>query len=129
LVRRIAPRGFVIGASVGTPAEVEGGRGADYWGIGPWRETATKANAGKAVGVEGFAGLVRRAEGRPCLAIGGVRPEDQAPVREAGGCGVAVVSGILSGADITAAASRYAHRLADDDAQGHRGGPASGAAR
>lgn len=129
LVRRIAPRGFVIGASVGTPAEVEGGRGADYWGIGPWRATTTKGGVGQALGPEGMAALVRRAEGRPCVAIGGVRPEDQPQILSAGGVGAAVVSGVLAHDDPTRAALRYAERLEEGDAQGHRGGPAGGAAR
>lgn len=107
MVRRIAPRGFVIGASVGTSAEVERGRGADYWGIGPWRATTTKADAGSALGAEGFEALVRRAEGRPCVAIGGVVPADLPHVAHAGGVGVAVVAGILGQPDLTAAARQY----------------------
>ena len=73
---RIAPPGFVIGASVGSEAEAAAAAEADYWGIGPWRVTTTKADAGPALGAEGFARLVRLAGGRPCIAIGGVRPED-----------------------------------------------------
>jgi len=53
--RRIAPTGFVIGASVGTPTEAAEAEAADYWGIGPWRATGTKADAGPALGEEGFA--------------------------------------------------------------------------
>jgi thiamine-phosphate pyrophosphorylase len=110
LIRQIAPRGFIIGASVGTAAEVEHGRGADYWGIGPWRVTTTKPDAGASLGAAGFAAMVRRAEGRPCVAIGGVRPEDVDAVRKAGGVGVAVVSGILGADDVEAAARAYALR-------------------
>jgi len=107
LVRRIVPPGFVIGASVGSETEAAGAGGADYWGIGPWRVTATKQDAGRALGPSGFGSLVRLADGRPCLAIGAVRPEDVAAVRGAGGSGVAVVSGILGQQDIEAAARRY----------------------
>jgi thiamine-phosphate pyrophosphorylase len=113
LARRIAPAGFLIGASVGTPEEVAGGQEADYWGIGPWRGSPTKPDAGAALGAEGFRRLRALAGGRPCLAIGGVRPEDLPAIRAAGGSGVAVVSGILSAADVTAAARRYARALAD----------------
>lgn len=105
-IRRIAPRGFVIGASVGSVEEVRGGRGADYWGVGPWRASPTKA-AGPALGLHGFAELARRAEGRPCIAIGGVRPEDVAEAMRAGAAGVATVSGILGAGDVTAAARGY----------------------
>jgi len=106
--RRLAPPGFVIGTSVGLEAEVAGGGAADYWGIGPWRATPTKADAGSALGPGGFAVLCARAAGRPCVAIGGIRPEDVGPARAAGAAGVAVVSGILGAADVTAAARRYA---------------------
>ncbi len=107
LVRRIVPPGFVIGASVGSEAEAAGAVEADYWGIGPWRVTATKQDAGEALGPGGFGALVRRAGGRPCLAIGAVRPEDVAAVRAAGGSGIAVVSGILAEQDIEAATRSY----------------------
>jgi thiamine-phosphate pyrophosphorylase len=107
LARRIAPPGFLIGASVGSPGEVEGGQGADYWGVGPLRSTGTKSDAGQALGVEGFGRIVGLAGSTPCIAIGGVQPEDLAPVRAAGGIGVAVASGILGQPEIEEAARRY----------------------
>jgi thiamine-phosphate pyrophosphorylase len=108
LARRLAPRGFVIGASVGSADEAVAGAGADYWGIGPWRVTATKADAGDALGPDGFARLARTSGGRPCVAIGGVLPEDVPLVRAAGGAGVAVAAGILSRDDVEEATRRYA---------------------
>lgn len=84
MIRRIAPRGFLIGASVGTLQEVEGGRGADYWAIGPWRREQSDGTGGG-----GFAGLVRRAEGRPCVASG-TSVEDLPEVLAAGGTGILV---------------------------------------
>jgi thiamine-phosphate pyrophosphorylase len=107
LIRRIAPRGFVIGASVGSPAEVELGRAADYWGVGPWRTTRTKNDAGVPLGREGLGRVVRLGEGRPCLAIGGVRASDVAEIRASGAVGIAVVSGILASPDAAAAAREY----------------------
>lgn len=108
LTRRIAPPGFVIGASVGSPEEAAVAGEADYWGIGPWGRTATKADAGAPTGAEGFRRLAALAEGRPCIAIGAVRAEDVGEVLAAGGAGVAVVSGILGGDDVERAARRYA---------------------
>jgi thiamine-phosphate diphosphorylase len=105
--RRAAPAGFVIGASVGSENEIENGLGADYWGIGPWRETGTKADAGSALGAEGFATIAARSGGIPCVAIGGVRPEDVPAIRKAGGAGVAVAGGILSAVDPAEAARSY----------------------
>jgi thiamine-phosphate pyrophosphorylase len=108
LVRRIAPPGFIIGASVGSEAEARAAEGADYWGVGPWRKTSTKGDAGEALGAAGFRRLVEFAGGRPCIAIGGVMPADVPVVLAHGGAGVAVVSGILGAEDIEAAARGYA---------------------
>ncbi len=115
LARRVLPAGAIVGVSVGTLAEAEVARGdlegAAYWGVGPWRVTGTKADAGVAIGAEGFRRIVALAGGRPCVAIGAVRPEDVPAVLKAGGAGVAVVSGILGQADVEAAARRYAQAL------------------
>lgn len=110
LARRIAPPGFVIGASVGSETEAALAGEADYWGIGPWRATGTKKDAGTGLGPEGFTRLSRLAGGRPVLAIGGVTPDDVPGILRAGGTGVAVVSGILGGEDVEAAARRYVGR-------------------
>ena len=107
LARRLAPAGFVIGASVGSEIEARTAGTADYWGIGPWRSTATKGDAGEPLGPAGFQQLVQLAGGTPCIAIGSVRPEDLSAVRALGGAGVAVVSGILESEDVEAAAGRY----------------------
>src|SRR5262249_12885132 len=53
-VRRIAPRGFIVGASAGTPEEALGAGEADYWGVGPWRASTTKTDAGAPLGADGF---------------------------------------------------------------------------
>ena len=108
LVRTIAPAGFVIGASVGSEAEAEAAGPADYWGIGPWRASGTKRDAGAGLGAEGFRRLLGLSGGRPCLAIGGIRPEDVPDVVAAGGHGIAVVSGILGGSDVERATASYA---------------------
>ena len=107
LVRRAVPADFVIGASVGSEEEAAAAAGADYWGIGPWRPSDTKADAGAALGRAGLAALARLSGGRPCIAIGGVRPSDVASVFESGGTGVAVVSGILRSDDVEQATRRY----------------------
>jgi thiamine-phosphate pyrophosphorylase len=109
--RRIAPAGFIIGASVGSEEEAAAAGEADYWGVGPWRATGTKTDAGPALGDAGFGRLVRKAGGRPCIAIGSVRPEDVPAVVAAGGRGVAVASGILGAEDAEGAARGYARAL------------------
>jgi thiamine-phosphate diphosphorylase len=107
LVRSILPAGALIGASVGTVAEVPNGVAASYWGVGPWRQTGTKGDAGPPLGDEGFRRIIALAGGIPCVAIGGIRPEDVAAVRAAGAAGVAVSSGLLSAKRIQEAAERY----------------------
>jgi thiamine-phosphate pyrophosphorylase len=111
LARRILPATSIIGASVGTVEESERGVAADFWGVGPWRVTDTKGDAGAAIGVAGFRKVVTAARGKPCIAIGAVWPEDVPEVLAAGGAGVAVVSGILGADDVEAAARRYAERF------------------
>ena len=112
LTRRIAPPGFMIGASVGSDREAATAAAADYWGIGPWWATGTKQDAGSALGSEGFARLAALGRGKPCIAIGGVRPEDVPVILAAGGAGAAVASGILGAEDVEAATRRYARALA-----------------
>ena len=87
--------------------EAARGEEADYWGVGPLNGSATKLDAGQSLGIAGFRQIVAQAGGRPCIAIGGVRPEDVRPVLEAGGAGVAVVSGILGSADVEDAVKKY----------------------
>jgi thiamine-phosphate pyrophosphorylase len=105
--RAIAPAGFLIGASVGSAVEATGAQAADYWGVGPWRATATKTDAGAALGPAGFAEIVALAGHHPCVAIGSVRSSDVPAVLGAGGVGIAVVSGVFGQPDIEAAARGY----------------------
>lgn len=107
MARRIAPPGFIVGASVGSEAEATAAGEADYWGVGPWGVTRTKTDAGEALGPDGFRRLVARSKGIPCIAVGGVEAADVARVLAAGGAGVAVGSGILGSADVESAAGRY----------------------
>jgi thiamine monophosphate synthase len=59
----------------------------------------------------GFAAIAELAQDRPCVAIGGVRPEDLPAIMAAGGTGVAVISGILGADDVEAAAQRYSDAI------------------
>lgn len=107
LARKIAPAAFLIGVSVGDDAEAERATGADYAGVGPWRETATKADAGAALGADGAARLITRIRPVPAVVIGGVLPEDVPAIHAAGAVGVAVGSGILGMEDVRRAAAAY----------------------
>jgi thiamine-phosphate pyrophosphorylase len=102
--RRLVPDGFIIGASVGDEAEAPAARGADYVGIGPVFATASKADAGAAIGTIGFSRLAALV-GLPAVAVGGISPVRVPMLREAGAHGIAVIRSIF-GADDPESAAR-----------------------
>jgi thiamine-phosphate pyrophosphorylase len=98
---------FLIGLSIGNPDEFAQSReelaAVDYLGVGPVRATATKADAGGAIGIEGVV-KIRALTALPIVAIGGLAAGDAAPLIRAGAEGIAVVSAICGAADPKAAA-------------------------
>lgn len=102
-VRRCLPEGFIVGASVGSEAEVPLAEGADYVGIGPVYATGSKSDAGDAIGAEGFDHL-RRLAWRPAVAIGGITPGNAPAVMRAGASGIAVIRAVFGVPDPDAAA-------------------------
>ncbi|HEX6536150.1 MAG TPA: thiamine phosphate synthase [Gemmatimonadaceae bacterium] len=102
-VRRIAPPGFIVGASVGSDAEVPLAHGADYVGIGPVFATGSKADAGEAIGIATVARLAARCA-IPAVAIGGIDADRAAAVMSSGVRGVAVIRAVFSAADPEGAA-------------------------
>jgi thiamine-phosphate pyrophosphorylase len=93
-VRRMAPAGFIIGASLGSDDEVANARLADYVGIGPVYGTASKSDAGTAIGIEEFSRLRALGE-RPAVGIGGITAATAGAVTAAGGAGVAVIAAVM----------------------------------
>ncbi|CAN5295168.1 thiamine phosphate synthase [soil metagenome] len=106
-VRALTPNGFIIGASVGGDDELEGARGADYVGVGPVFATASKADAGTALGASEAARLIK-ASGLPGAAIGGITPLNAREVIEAGADGIAVLSAVSGNPRSAARALRSA---------------------
>jgi thiamine-phosphate pyrophosphorylase len=104
-IRKMAPPDFIIGASVGSDAEVAGAEGADYVGIGPVFTTGSKGDAGPPIGPDGFARLAQ-AVGLPAVAIGGVTAGNAAAVMEAGAAGIASIAGVFSSIDPADSARR-----------------------
>jgi len=107
IVRQMIGPGKIVGLSAGKREYIlaDDAAQADYLGIGPAYAQTTKANAGRApLGPEGFAEL-RKLTTKPVMAIGGLKPDNSAPLVAAGADGLAVVSAIV-GADDPAAASR-----------------------
>jgi len=118
--RRIAGPEFVIGVSVGSPAEAERAErdGATYLAASPVYATPTKTDAPPPVGLSGLAAL-RNASRLPLVAIGGLHAGNAAEVIRAGADGVAVVSAIMAAEDPAAAAR--ALRAVVDRALAERG--------
>lgn len=96
----------VVGASAARPDHVRATIGADYVGSGPVRLTATKPEAGPALGRDGLAAAVDAADGRPVVAIGGLALADAPAVRAAGAHAMAVVSAVCGAPDPGDAAAR-----------------------
>jgi thiamine-phosphate pyrophosphorylase len=106
-IRPHVPPGFLLGISVGSPAEAERARAwpADYWSVGPCFATAHKIDAGPPLGVEGFGRLARLAPGgTPVIGIGGIEAANAAAVVRAGAAGVAVIGAVWTASDPAAAA-------------------------
>ena len=97
-LRPHVPSGFLLGLSVGSEEEASRALGlpADYWSIGPCFATANKADAGSALGSEGFRALARLApDGMPVIGIGGVTAQNARSIIDGGAAGVAVIGAVL----------------------------------
>ena len=108
-LRPHVPAGFLLGISVGSPEEAaRAPASADYWSIGPCFATPSKADAGPALGPEGFVELSRLApEGTPVIGIGGITPANAGSIVAAGAVGVAVIGAVFGANDPEAAAAAF----------------------
>ena len=109
--RRLLGPTKIIGVSVGSEAEAREAAGwdVDYVGVGPVYPTATKPDAGTALGVDETARLAR-ISGHRAVAIGGIDSANAAALYAAGLEGVAAISAICSAPD-PGAATRALVRL------------------
>ena len=105
--RAFVPAGFIIGASVGSDDEIPNARGADYVGIGPVFSTASKKDAGSAIGIAEFSRLAV-ATGLPAVAIGGITSANARAAIEAGAAGIASIASVFGATDALAAAREMA---------------------
>lgn len=119
--RRLLGPGRIVGASAGTVEEALQAQqqGADYLGVGPVFPTATKPDAGEAIGPEGLRRIVQAVR-IPVVAIGGITVDNAAEAIRAGAAGVAVISAVASAEDMVEATRRL--REAVDAALRERGG-------
>ena len=111
-VRPLLPPGALLGVSTHNLDQLERAAGApvDYLAIGPVFPTRSKAAPDPVVGLE----MVRKARALvtgSLVAIGGITEENARSVVDAGADGVAVISALLSQADLAAAGRRFAAAL------------------
>jgi len=104
--RRVVGAETTLGLSTHAADATEEWAGADYLFHGPVHATPSKVGLQEPIGVAGIARAVERAQ-LPVYAIGGLRPEDVAPLRDAGAAGIAVLGGIFGQRDPAAATGRY----------------------
>lgn len=110
--RKILGKEKIIGISVETVEQalkaVEGG--ADYLGVGPIYPTATKPDAGKALGIARLK-EIRESVNIPIVAIGGINENNLEEVLKARVDGVAVISAVVSASDITEACRKLKNKI------------------
>jgi thiamine-phosphate pyrophosphorylase len=102
--RAHAPAGLLIGASTDDPNRARAlvREGADYIGCGTVYPTASKPDAGDAIGLERL-DAVARAVPVPVLGIGGIDAERSASIAETRAAGVAVIGAVMAAEDPAAA--------------------------
>ena len=104
VVRRLIGPDKLLGLSISDARELAASSlaGVDYLGVGPVFPTGTKLDAAPALGLAGFADLLRSIS-PPVVAIGGIQAGACAPLLAAGARGVAVISAICGKSDVAAA--------------------------
>jgi thiamine-phosphate pyrophosphorylase len=104
----------LIGLSCGTPAEARAAGDADYLGVGPVYATASKADAGAPIGIDGLLAVARETQ-LPVAAIGGIDYYMLSDVRASGVAMAAVISAVANASNPRIAArsliARWNHQL------------------
>ena len=95
VVRRIVPEEMVVGASVGSAADVDLARAADYVSIGPVFAPSGRTSDVPVLGLEEFGRLARLVD-VPVVAVGGIVAGNARSVLDAGAAGVAVITGAFA---------------------------------
>jgi thiamine-phosphate pyrophosphorylase len=98
VVRGLVREGMLVGASVGSVADLELARAADYVSIGPVFARGARTSDASAMGVDEFARLARLVE-VPVIAVGGIAAENARSVLAVGAAGVAVITGAYAKAE------------------------------
>jgi thiamine-phosphate pyrophosphorylase len=98
VVRGLVREGMLVGASVGSVADLELARAADYVSIGPVFARGARTSDASAMGVDEFARLARLVE-VPVIAVGGIAADNARSVLAVGAAGVAVITGAYAKAE------------------------------
>jgi thiamine-phosphate pyrophosphorylase len=111
LRERLGGRAF--GVSCGLPHEAAAAQafGADYVGVGPFAATATKDDAGPAIGADGVRAVVS-VTSLPVVAIGGIDAHNLDDVARSGASMAALVSAFARAPDPAAFAEDCVRRWA-----------------
>lgn len=111
-VRRLIGPDRLIGISTHSVEEVQRANhdGADYIIFGPIFDTPSKRSFGSPLGLDVLADVCRESI-VPIFAIGGITRERARDVRRAGAHGVAVISALLTRADISVAMREFSEAL------------------
>jgi thiamine-phosphate pyrophosphorylase len=106
--RKILGVKAIVGSSGDDPHRLSGklAEGVSYFGVGTFRFTPTKPDAGDPLGLEGLKSA-QALSPIPKVAVGGVLSEDLPAIRALGYIGVAVYRGIWFNKDFLASARRY----------------------
>jgi len=97
-IRRFAPPDFIIGASLGSDAELLNAKDADYFVVGPVYVSESKDDAVSTIGVEGFKQLTALVN-HPAIAVGGITADRALQITVNGAAGVAVIHAIFKADD------------------------------
>jgi thiamine-phosphate pyrophosphorylase len=109
VARRLLGPDKIVGTSAGTVEEARQAEldGADYVGVGSIFTTASKPDAGDAIGPDALR-RIREAIHIPIVAIGGLNASNAAEAIGAGAQGVAVISSVVGADDVASAARMLA---------------------
>jgi len=107
-VRELLPNG-IIGCSIDDESDIRYAEqnGADYVSAGPVFATSTKEDTSPTLGLEGVRKLVSQST-LPCVAIGGITPQNARDVAATGVDGICTITGILRAPDIVQATRQMA---------------------
>lgn len=99
--RRVLGNEIIIGGTANTIDDIilQKTRGADYVGLGPYRNTSTKKNLSPILGIEGFQNILSEMNKKeikiPLVAVGGILLDEIEMLQLAGMYGVAISGALL----------------------------------